>query len=795
MALLATFSLRAGEMVEHGSHSGDKTTISYAMWGGKTEIENSRRILARFVEEFPHLRVSVAVYPWGQYWAKLQTQAASGLAPDVISLYSKNQGVWISRGALLPMDELVKSSRLDLSAYHEAAIENCTWQGKLFCFPIEIALRTLVFSTDRLEESGIPREEWPRADKALNWEEFLKLCRRLTLRNPDGTFRQYGFAVGYDFNQTLLRMRGGEIFDRLVDPSCPNIVGNAALEEGLRDLFLPQYGERCMLGEVPLSSGAFMSADSILLSSRVALGTTGPWALVQLTQSGVRFGLSPMPRNTHPSQLIGVNSLGIFSASKHPHEAWELIRFMASGKIQPLFGKSLKGVPALKAARDSIVKNDLGIKGCEAFLHDLPIAKPNLSCANSYVPAALDKWLAQLERRLDEEYDSRLSALPRENGNIAPGEHEEFSQGMNDFVGAEVSRRLPRLDAELRIAFARSVKPNLGLFELYVLPVLLVLLLAALAAAYLNWVKKQERKKHYGRPARDWIGYAFLAPWLAGFALFVAGPVLCAGVLSFTDWNMIRPPEWVGVSNYRELLGDERFWLGIKTTTLYALCVIPLSLGGGLFTAGLLTCNIRGRDALKAIFYFPSLFTGAAAAALWVNLFHREYGVVNYALSFLGINPVNWLGESHAFLTVILMNLFWVGGAMIVYYAGMKQVPQSLYEAAEIDGAGALKKFTAITIPLLSPVILFMVVMTTIGAFQIFTPALFFATDSTKIGSPGDSLRFYSVNIYDEAFNNLRMGRACGYAIILFLIIFAITMAQMKLSRLFVHSEIDSRED
>jgi multiple sugar transport system permease protein len=138
------------------------------------------------------------------------------------------------------------------------------------------------------------------------------------------------------------------------------------------------------------------------------------------------------------------------------------------------------------------------------------------------------------------------------------------------------------------------------------------------------------------------------------------------------------------------------------------------------------------------------------------------------------------------------MNVFWIGGSMIIYYAGIKQIPKALYEAATIDGAGPIRRFFSITLPLLSPVILFLVVMSTIGAFQIFTPALFVADSSAAIGSPGDSLRFYSVNIYDEAFNNLRMGRACAQALILFAIIFLITMAQLWASKRFVHAEAEA---
>ena len=222
---------------------------------------------------------------------------------------------------------------------------------------------------------------------------------------------------------------------------------------------------------------------------------------------------------------------------------------------------------------------------------------------------------------------------------------------------------------------------------------------------------------------------------------------------------------------------------------MYAIVVIPISLCGGLFTAGLLTTRIRGTDLFKAIIYFPALFTGAETAVLWVNMLNKDHGALNYILSWFHIRPVDWTDASHAFMSVVLMNVFWIGGAMIIYYAGMKQIPAALYEAADLDGATLARKFLNITIPMLSPVILFMVVMTTIGSFQVFTPALFFAPDSTQIGGPDDALRFYSVNIYDQAFNNLRMGAACSYAIVLFLIIFAITYVQLRVARRFVYSE------
>ena len=167
MGALATTSAFAGEIVESASCDGPQTTIRYAMWGGASEVEYSRAICRRFVERHPEVRVEVSVYPWGQYWAKLQTQAASGLAPDVMSLYAEAMGVWIARGALRPLDDFVAQSGIDLNDYHQAAIDNCVWDGRLYCMPMEIPLRTVIYSLDRFEQAGIPREQWPRPDEAM----------------------------------------------------------------------------------------------------------------------------------------------------------------------------------------------------------------------------------------------------------------------------------------------------------------------------------------------------------------------------------------------------------------------------------------------------------------------------------------------------------------------------------------------------------------------------------------------------------------------------------------------------
>ncbi|HWD40663.1 MAG TPA: extracellular solute-binding protein [Fimbriimonas sp.] len=791
MAACSACSSRA-EIVENRSFSGPKTTIRYALWGGADEVGTARLFCQQFVKLHPEVRLDVAVYPWGQYWAKLQTQMASGLAPDVMAFYSGSFGEWVARGALYPLDDLAKQSGFTVKDYYPQAIENCSWDGKLFTIPTDIAIWSMVYSTDRLEESGIPKSEWPRADKAMTWDEFLKLSKRLTLRGADGKIVQYGMSAGQEWDLAMCGMYGGSFVDRPVNPTKSTAANNEALIRGFTELFQNQYADSTTLGAAPLSAGAFTNnSDTILISPKFAMGTTGPWALRQLRDAGVQFGVTPMPQGPHPHNLISVNSAGIYAHSKHVKEAWEFVAFLTSGDREKEVGLRMKGIPSLISATPYLIHNSYNIPGAEAFLEDLKIAEPTMTADATAIVSARDNWLNSTDEAIEAEHDARLGSLPKTNGKVSAADYQKYVAAMNDFIAKTVRRRMPEMDANLSKAIYEDHLPPPTPLVKFVLPLLAVLGLIGVGAVYVRGVGKTRQSEAAGLEGEKVgkTGYWFISPWLIGFSCFVLGPILAAVALSFTDWNMIRSPHWIGFQNYLQMATDKNFLIGLKVTFLYALLVIPISLLGGLFTAGLLTMKIRGTDLFKAIIYFPALFTGAETAVLWTNMLNKEHGVLNYILSWLHISPVDWMDARHAFFSVILMNVFWIGGAMIIYYAGMKQIPAALYEAAELDGATVSRKFLSITIPMLSPVILFMVVMTTIGSFQVFTPALFFTDSSASIGSPDNSLRFYAVNIYDKAFNNLEMGGACSYAIVLFLIIFAITFVQLKLANRFVHSE------
>jgi len=781
----------ASEIVENLGYSGSKITISYSLWGGADEVKNGRVQCQEFVKLHPNIRISINVYPWGQYWAKLQTEMASGLAPDVMKFYSGNFGIWASRGALLPLDKLAEINHLDISHYVHVAVANCTWNNKIYSLPTDIPVWAVVYSKDALEQSGIPKSDWPRSSQSMAWDNFQRLARRLTLRNADGSFIQYGMSAGQNWNGVMLGMDGGTLVDKQVDPKRATVLNNQRLKSALVKLFESEYGDRTTIGQTALSTGAFTSdTDTLLLSKKFAMGTAGPWALEELKKGNVNFGVTPMPHGAVRHNLINVNSVGIYAFTKHPQQAFEFIQFMTSLQAEKEIGLELTGVPTLKAAQYYFIHNKYGISDCQAFLNDLQVSVPAITSSSSGVTRSRDLWVDGIDADLDNLYDSRLNGLANKSGTISATEYASFAAKMNTNVVQMVNSRLPLLQTSIQQAIDQDHEEAPSFFVKVWLPAIAIVLLVILGGVYIRSISKVRSRSilmAHGIDRGQSTGLIFISPWLFGFVFFTLGPMLAALYLSFTHWNMIRVPEWIGFSHYVRLPSDPNFIVGLKNTFLYALLVIPISLVGGLFTAGLLVNKVKFANVFKAIIYFPALFTGAASAVLWVNMLNKDHGVLNTILGWIHIAPVNWIDESHALYAVVMMNIFWVGSAMIIYFAGMKQIPESLYEAADLDGAGTTLKFLKITIPLLSPVILFMVVITTIGAFQVFTPALFFARSSSTIGEPGNSLRFYAVNIYDTAFNNLQMGTACTYAIILFLIIFAITFIELRISKSLVH--------
>lgn len=281
-------------------------------------------------------------------------------------------------------------------------------------------------------------------------------------------------------------------------------------------------------------------------------------------------------------------------------------------------------------------------------------------------------------------------------------------------------------------------------------------------------------------------GYAFLLPWLIGFFALTFGPALASLYLSFTDYAVISTPYWVGADNYVRILTDDpRFISAVQVTLWYVVLSVPLKLVFALAVAVALNKGLAGMSFFRAIFYLPSLLGGSVAIAiLWRQLFSRD-GVFNQFLGLLGYDTPNWIATpEYSLYTLVVLSIWQFGSPMIIFLAGLRQVPTDMYEAASLDGASSARQFFRITLPLLTPVIFFNVIVQTIDAFKAFTPA-FVISDGT--GGPVDSTLFYTLYLYQEAFVNFRMGYASALAWVLVIAIAAFTAIAFRSARLWVH--------
>lgn len=279
-------------------------------------------------------------------------------------------------------------------------------------------------------------------------------------------------------------------------------------------------------------------------------------------------------------------------------------------------------------------------------------------------------------------------------------------------------------------------------------------------------------------------GLAFCAPWLIGLSLFLIYPLAAALYFSLCDYSVLLPPVFIGLANYTDLLADELFWKSLGNTTYYAVGSVTLGSLVSLGLALLLNSRVKGLALFRTIFFLPSLMPVVAAGILWMWMYNGESGIINTALRAVGISGPAWLSDpAWAKPAMILMATWSAGHAMVIYLAGLNDVPKSIYEAAVVDGANFYHRLVHVTLPMISPVIYFNVIMSTIAGFQAFAQAMIMTGHT---GAPDRATLFYVLNLYNVGFQDLRMGYACAMAWVLFLIILALTLLATRLSRRFV---------
>jgi multiple sugar transport system permease protein len=293
-------------------------------------------------------------------------------------------------------------------------------------------------------------------------------------------------------------------------------------------------------------------------------------------------------------------------------------------------------------------------------------------------------------------------------------------------------------------------------------------------------------------------GWLFASPWIIGFLLFTFIPMAFSVYASFTDYNIIRDPEWIGTQNYVRIFTNDRFfWKSLENTFWLVGFKVPIVMIVSIAIALLLNTNVPGERAFRTIIYLPNVLSGVAAVFLWQWILTPN-GLLNTGLAAVGIRGPAWFADPNWTKPgLIVMGMWWIGGNVLIYLASLKGIPQQLYEAAMIDGAGALAKIRHITLPMLSPTIFFQIVTSIIGTFQIFTTVYILSSSAgadVALGGPSQSLLFYVLYLYNRAFGKvgergLQMGYASALAWILFVIILAITLFQIWLSKRWVYYE------
>jgi multiple sugar transport system permease protein len=280
-------------------------------------------------------------------------------------------------------------------------------------------------------------------------------------------------------------------------------------------------------------------------------------------------------------------------------------------------------------------------------------------------------------------------------------------------------------------------------------------------------------------------GYAFLSLWLLGFLGLTAGPMLASLYLSFTDYNLFRAPEWIGLDNYTLLLDDPRFRQSVKVTLTYVVLGTPIKLMAALAVAVLLNNSRIGKGFYRSVFYAPSLIGASVSIAIVWRAMFIDDGIVDRISGSVGLGSGGWVGNpSYTMPMFILLTVWQFGAPMVIFLAGLKQIPVELYEAADVDGAGAVRKFVNITLPMLSPVIFFNLLLETINAFQVFASAFIISGGS---GGPAGSTLFYTLYLYQRGFEDFRMGYASAMAWVLLLVVGLITAIFFRTSKSWVH--------
>ena len=735
--------------------------------GGQEEDDIVQASISEFEQRNPNIKVK-RINPGdsGQYFTKLQTMMAAGEPPDVFYMDFARMAPFAEAGQLEDLDAYFASESdpnsddpLVLDDFFAPAVNAFRLQngkmgiGPLFGVPKDFTTVGIYWNRDLFDQAGAlhPTSDW-------TWEDFAAAGRKLhALEGITGAeLVTWPFVLrGY------LWSRGASVVNNQGDFETLTLSAPESLQ-ALQDLRDWRFGEDAFLAR---SEAEGIDPGSLFLSGRIGMvGPFGRWVVPSYRSiKDFSWDFAPLPQGESRANVLATIAWSMSSKSKHPEASWKLLKWLTGEQSQSAQSRLGLAIPTLKAVAqsDAFLNGSLAPANDQGFLDAIDVAQ---------VPP----W--PVDPAFQDQFQRALDVALRTGGDVET-QVEQFTSWWTNRQQSPLAptRSFPRMPWGM-VAFV----------------------FCGILASFLVWqwvsLAKSRSPSALTRQ-EERAGWLMVLPWLLGFALFMLGPIVLSLLLSVARWkgiDTLGTAEFVGLGNYREILGaDPTFWQSLKVTVYYAVLSVPLGQGFALLAAVVLNAKLRGVEAFRAAWYLPSVLAGVGMAVLWTWVFRSEGGLMNSmvepVLKPFGLEPPDWFQSDAAWAgapAFSIMNLWLVGGSMLIYLAGLRNIPGDVLEAADIDGARPLSRFVRVTLPMLSPVILFNGIMAIIGSFQVFTQA-FVMTG----GGPGDDTRFYVLYLYNQAFDWYEMGYGSALAWLLLVVVLILTVLVLRVGGSKVHYE------
>jgi multiple sugar transport system permease protein/multiple sugar transport system substrate-binding protein len=769
------------------ARSDKRTELTILHWGDNDEIRILEDLVEAFEAKNPDIRINRLHA--ADYDTKLNTMFAAGDPPDLFYLRYEDVPKLAGMGLLEPIDARVAEDQKAtgegwIDDFYPVLLDAFKYDGKklgagpLYGVPKDFTPMLMYANVQLFQRAGVavPYGGW-------TWAEFDEAMGKISaLDDPNG--RVYGSVIASwpGVLRNMVWSYGGDYFNGsdFTDVTLDEPAAVAALEHIRRMRFDDKTAYNATGGD------AQGLGEQEFYTGRIGVvGPIGRWRTPRFRSiDNFEWDVVPLPHlaGVEPTSVIATTAWGMSSTTKHPDEAFKLMKFLCGPGGQRLTAKSGLAVPCTRTVAESDDFLQLGKQPANARLF--------IDLIDS---ARIGQMPPEPEfARIFEEEVAQTIQYGKQPAELTGKNIEE--RWLAELGSPLRNREFPRMPWGLIVGSASGV-------------------LAVLVAVLFFWLRR-EKLGAIDR-AQERAGWVFISPWIVGFLVLTFGPMGLSLLLAMSRWTSMQPlgeAEFVGLGNFGHMINyDASFGKSVWVTTYYALLAVPVGQVLALMVAVLMNQRVKGIAFYRTVFFVPSVVSGVALATLWFMMFNNERGIINRVLGwcspvadpvvarlnelfiYMGAEkellnfPPDWFGidaEIFAIPAYVIMALWGVGAGMVIYLAGLKGIPESLYEAAKIDGAGRMRAFFSVTLPQLSPLIFFNLIMGIIGSFQVFTQVYVMTN-----GGPGNATLVYVLKLYREAFEYHKMGYASAMAWVLFLVLLVLTGVVVKTSKSWVHYE------